>query len=143
MDRTRGRRPFAKVFSSVLSPTRALFQHLSRRENRFLVLAPRWLLLIGILTGLVTRTIVGGEAYGSTADALLGITGAFFVSWILERLTHNTISWSNSTLFTIWGAAALPLLAHFCARHQTARPLSTSFDTRWFVFEKKSSKTDR
>jgi len=87
------------------------------------MLAPWWLLLIGILTGLTTRFIVGGKAYGSVADALLGITGAFFVNWLLEMLTHAAIPWSNSTLFTIWGAAALPLLAHFLARHQTARRL--------------------
>ena len=87
------------------------------------MLAPWWLLTIGILTGLVTRTIVGGQAYGRIADALLGITGAFFVNWILELLPQTTIPWSNSTLFTIWGAAALPLLVHFLARHQTARRL--------------------
>ena len=87
------------------------------------MLAPWWLLTIGILTGLVTRTIVGGQAFGPMADALLGITGAFFVNWILELLTHTAMSWSNSTLFTIWGAAALPMLAHFWTRHQTARRL--------------------
>jgi uncharacterized membrane protein YeaQ/YmgE (transglycosylase-associated protein family) len=77
-----------------------------------------WLLLtIGIVTGLVTRTIVGGNAYGRVADALLGITGAFFVNWMLIQLTQTTIPWSNSALFTIWGAAALPLLAHFWAKH--------------------------
>jgi uncharacterized membrane protein YeaQ/YmgE (transglycosylase-associated protein family) len=87
------------------------------------MLAPWSLLAIGILTGLVTRNIVGGEAYGPMADALLGITGAFFVNWILELLTHATMSSSNSALFTIWGAAALPLLAHVLARHHTARRL--------------------
>lgn len=87
------------------------------------MLGPWWLLLIGILTGLVTRTIVGGRAFGPTADVLLGITGAFFVNWILELLTHTGTSWSNSALFTIWGAAALPLLAHYWTRHQAARRL--------------------
>ena len=83
-----------------------------------------WLLLtIGIFTGLVTRTIVGGKAYGRVADALLGITGAFFVNWILELLIQTTMPWTNSTLLTIWGAAALPLFAHFLARHQTTRRL--------------------
>jgi len=85
--------------------------------------APWWVVVIGILTGLVTRTIVGGKAYGLVADALLGITGAFSVNWMLGLQTHTTVSWPNSTLFTIWGAAALPLLAHFLARHQTARRL--------------------
>jgi uncharacterized membrane protein YeaQ/YmgE (transglycosylase-associated protein family) len=64
---------------------------------------------------------VGGEAYGLVADALLAITGAFAVDWILELLSHNPTPWSNSTLLTIWGAAALPLLVHFFARrHCTA-----------------------
>ena len=85
------------------------------------MLAPWWLLIIGLLTGLVTRTIVGGKAYGAVADALLGITGAFAVDWMLRVVPDTTISWSNSTLFTIWGAAALPLLVHFFARRQTAR----------------------
>jgi uncharacterized membrane protein YeaQ/YmgE (transglycosylase-associated protein family) len=87
------------------------------------MLTPWWLLAIGIFTGLVTRIIVGGKAYGPVADSLLGITGAFFVNWMLGLLTHTTMSWSNSTLFTVWGATALPLLAHFLASHQTARRL--------------------
>jgi uncharacterized membrane protein YeaQ/YmgE (transglycosylase-associated protein family) len=80
-----------------------------------------WLLAIGILTGIVTRTIVGGKAYGLVADALLGITGAFAVGWILQTPSHTVLSWSDSTLFTIWGAAALPLLAHFFGRRNTRR----------------------
>jgi uncharacterized membrane protein YeaQ/YmgE (transglycosylase-associated protein family) len=85
------------------------------------MLAFWWLLIIGILTGLATRTIVGGEAYGLVADALFGVTGAFAVDWMLGVAAHATISWSTSTLFTIWGATALPLLAHFFVRGQTAR----------------------
>ena len=85
------------------------------------MLAPWWLVTIGIVTGLVTRTIVGGKAYGTVGDALLGVTGAFSVSWMLETLahTHTLVSWSNSTLFTIWGAAALPLLAPMPAHAQS------------------------
>lgn len=86
------------------------------------MLAVPWVLAIGILTGLVTRTIVGGKAYGAVADTLLGITGAFAANWTLGALTSTTISWSDSTLLTIWGAATLPLFAHFSARHQTAKP---------------------
>jgi uncharacterized membrane protein YeaQ/YmgE (transglycosylase-associated protein family) len=83
--------------------------------------APWWLLIIGILTGLITRTIVGGKAYGPVADALLGITGAFAVDWLLSGPSYIATSWSNSVLFEIWGAAALPLLAHFLARRQLVR----------------------
>ena len=86
------------------------------------MLAPFWLLILGTLTGLVTRTIVGGKAYGPVADALLGITGAFAVDWILG-VTNTTMSWPNSSVLTIWGAAALPLFAHFWTKRQTARRL--------------------
>ena len=90
-----------------------------------------WLLITGILTGLVTRNIVGGKALGTVADALLGITGAFAVDWILRVVPHTTaMSWSNSTLFTIWGAAALPLLVHFFARRQSTRRLQGSLSSR-------------
>jgi len=85
------------------------------------MLTASWLLAIGVFTGVMTRTIVGGKAYGLVTDALLGITGAFVVDWILRVLTHTTISWSNSALLAIWGAAALPLLAHFLAKRNTAR----------------------
>ena len=94
------------------------------------MLTPWWLLIIGIFTGLVTRTIVGGKAYGAVADALLGITGAFAVDWMLRVVSHTTISWSNSTVFTIWGAAALPLLVHFFARRHSARRLQGSLSGR-------------
>jgi len=101
-----------------LSKVVALFQRPLAWGETLLMLALWWLLIIGILTGLVTRPIVGGEAYGPVADALLGITGAFAVDLMLGVVTHTTISWSDCTLFTIWGAAALPLLAHFFARRQ-------------------------
>lgn len=90
------------------------------------MLAPFWLVTLGVLTGLVTRTIVGCKAYGAVADALLGITGAFAVDWVLAGLTHTSMSWSDSALLTIWGAAGLPLLAHFFARRQTTRRLDSS-----------------
>lgn len=47
--------------------------------------APSWLLVIGILIGLITRSIVGGKAYGIVTEALLGITGAFAVDWVLAE----------------------------------------------------------
>jgi uncharacterized membrane protein YeaQ/YmgE (transglycosylase-associated protein family) len=90
-----------------------------------------WLLITGILTGWVTRTIVGGKALGAVADALLGITGAFAVDWMLRVVPHTTaISWTNSTLFTIWGAAALPLVVHLLARRQSTRRLQGSLSSR-------------
>ena len=96
----------------------ALCSQSSFQKETILMLAPLWLLTIGIITGFVTRTIVGGKAYGAVADALLGITGAFAADWLLGVLTHTTFPSSNSTLLTIWGAAALPLLARFSTRRQ-------------------------
>jgi uncharacterized membrane protein YeaQ/YmgE (transglycosylase-associated protein family) len=93
------------------------------------MLAAWALLAIGILTGLVTRILAGGKAYGPVADALLGITGAFAVDWTLGVLAHTPMSWSNSTLLTIWGAAAPPMLAHFFARH-TGHRLRGSLTSR-------------
>ena len=89
------------------------------------MLALPWLMSIGIMTGLIARNIVGGKAFGPVADALLGITGAFAVDWILG-VTNATISWSSSSVLTIWGAAALPLFAHFWSKRQTARRLHGS-----------------
>jgi len=94
------------------------------------MLAPLWLLTIGIVTGLVTRSMASGNGYGRVADALLGITGAFAVDWILGVLTDTPIAWSRSTLFTIWGAALLPHLAHFIAKRHTARHLHGSLSNR-------------
>ena len=79
------------------------------------------LLAIGIITGLVIRIIVGGKAYGPVADALLGITGAFAVDWVLGVLADTQMPWPNSTLFTIWGAVAPPMLAHFFAKRTERR----------------------
>jgi len=106
------------------------------------MLAPLWLLTIGIITGFVTRTIVGGKAYGPVADVLLGITGAFAADWLLGVLTHTAIPWPNSTLLTTWGAVSLPLFAHFLARRQTARRLYHS-SAAVSLFAKGPSRTDR
>jgi uncharacterized membrane protein YeaQ/YmgE (transglycosylase-associated protein family) len=85
------------------------------------MLAPTWLIGLGIVVGLIARFIAGGRAYGPVADALLGITGAFAADWILRLVPDAELSWAAFTLLTIWGAAALPLLAHFLAGRQTAR----------------------
>jgi multisubunit Na+/H+ antiporter MnhE subunit len=36
-------------------------------------------------------------------------------------VTHAELSWAAVTLGTIWGAAALPLVAHLLVGRQTAR----------------------
>ena len=106
------------------------------------MLAPFWLLTLGMLTGLVTRTIVGGKAYGPVADALLGITGAFAVDWMLGVLNRVPMSWSTSTTLAIWGAVAPPLLAHFLARRQTLPHLQGP-SSAVSSFGKLSSRSDR
>jgi uncharacterized membrane protein YeaQ/YmgE (transglycosylase-associated protein family) len=78
---------------------------------------PGWLLLSGIVVGLLTRKIVGGKAYGTVADMLLGITGAFGSARLLEALDPgNDSDWSAHALLAIWGAALLPAVAHFLCR---------------------------
>jgi uncharacterized membrane protein YeaQ/YmgE (transglycosylase-associated protein family) len=77
-----------------------------------------WLFLTGMLVGLVTRKIMSERAYGAIADMLLGMTGAFASSWLIENLARSTIvAWNVRLLFVIWGAAALPFLARFLAKH--------------------------
>jgi uncharacterized membrane protein YeaQ/YmgE (transglycosylase-associated protein family) len=80
------------------------------------------LLLTGIIVGLLTRKIMSGKAYGRVADTLLGVTGAFASRFLMENLASSTtLAWNDSLLFAIWGAAALPALAHFLAkRHPSA-----------------------
>jgi len=73
------------------------------------------LLVVGILTGVVTRTLVGSKAYGPVADGLLAITGAFAVDRVFGVLIDTTMTWADSAVFTIWGGAEPPLLAHFVA----------------------------
>lgn len=76
-----------------------------------------WLLIAGVFVGLVVRNAVGGKAYGAVTDMLLGITGAFAANWLIGALAvANDVAWSYGVLFVIWGAAALPLLAHFLAK---------------------------
>ena len=65
-----------------------------------------WLLLMA-LCGWASGQIVGSKAFGRVADGLLGITGAMFVSFLLEALRIDTNA-VNLLLFSVWGAAALP-----------------------------------
>jgi len=92
------------------------------------MLAASWLLLLGVSVGLITRRILGGQAYGAVADALFGICGAFAADWVLSVLTAKSgISWSSDVFFTIWGAVACTMLAHLIARHsERARKTSAT-----------------
>lgn len=87
-----------------------------------------WLLaggLAGWASGKITRT----DGFGTGADILLGITGAFVVRWSLENLG---ISLANVylLLLSIWGAAAFPAVVRLgIRRHRQSKgrsPLRSS-----------------
>ena len=63
-----------------------------------------WLLAVG-LAGWARGKIAGDEGFGTGADILLGITGAFGVRWSLENFSIS-LEDVYLLLFSIWGAAA-------------------------------------
>ncbi len=73
-----------------------------------------WLLAAAV-AGWATGKITGNNGFGTGADLLLGITGAFVVRWSLENMG---ISLANGylLLFSIWGAAALPAVVRLAIR---------------------------
>ena len=75
-----------------------------------------WLLAAG-LAGWASGKIVGNNGFGTVADILLGITGAYVVRWFLE---NTGISLANVylLLFSIWGAAAVPAVVRLGIRRQ-------------------------
>jgi uncharacterized membrane protein YeaQ/YmgE (transglycosylase-associated protein family) len=86
-----------------------------------------WLLIAGVLVSLVTRKIIGGSGYGTMTDILLGITGACAADWLIGVFASPAeVAWSYKILFIIWGAAALPLVAHIIARSRAPRTESLS-----------------
>ncbi len=73
-----------------------------------------WLLATAV-AGWAAGKITGNDGFGTSADLLLGITGAFLVRWSLDNVD---ISLANVylLLLSIWGAAALPALMRFGIR---------------------------
>jgi uncharacterized membrane protein YeaQ/YmgE (transglycosylase-associated protein family) len=65
-----------------------------------------WLLAVA-LAGWAGGKIAGRNGYGTGADILLGITGAFVVRWSLENIGIS-LHEVYLLLFSIWGAAAFP-----------------------------------
>jgi uncharacterized membrane protein YeaQ/YmgE (transglycosylase-associated protein family) len=64
--------------------------------------------LAGALAGWVSGKIAGDDGFGTAADVVLGITGAFVVRWSLEKIGISLPDVYLLLLFSIWGAAALP-----------------------------------
>jgi uncharacterized membrane protein YeaQ/YmgE (transglycosylase-associated protein family) len=81
-------------------------------------------LFVAALTGWAGGKIAGDDGFGTAADILLGITGAFVVRWFLENLgvsLHDVYL----LLFSIWGAAAFPALVRFgIRRHNRSKDRS-------------------
>ena len=78
-----------------------------------------WLLAAAV-AGWVAGQITGSDGFGTGADLLLGITGAFLVRFSLENVG---ISLANVylLLFSIWGAAALPVFVRLGIRRHKRR----------------------
>jgi uncharacterized membrane protein YeaQ/YmgE (transglycosylase-associated protein family) len=103
---------FELVFCGSLNP-----QSEDQKNNRFSrpgMFYSTWL-LVAAVAGWATGKITGNDGFGTGADLLLGITGAFVVRWSLENMG---ISLANVylLLFSIWGAAALPAVVRLAIR---------------------------
>ena len=66
-------------------------------------------LIAAALAGWAGGKIAGDDGFGTGADILLGITGAFVVRWSVENIGIS-LQDVYLLLFSIWGAAALPAL---------------------------------
>ena len=75
---------------------------------------PIWL-LAAALAGWAGGKIAGDDGFGTGADILLGITGAFVVRWSLENIGIS-LQDVYLLLFSIWGAAAFPAAVRFGVR---------------------------
>ncbi len=64
-------------------------------------------LLAAALAGWAGGKIAEDDGFGTLADILLGITGAFVVRWSLEKIGIS-VKDVYLLLFSIWGAAAFP-----------------------------------
>jgi len=78
-------------------------------------------LFAAALAGWAAGKIAGDEGFGTGADILLGITGAFVVRWSLEDIGIS-LNVVYLLLFSIWGAAAFPALVRLgIRRHNRAK----------------------
>ena len=65
-------------------------------------------LLAAALAGWAGGKIARGDGFGTGADILLGLTGAFVVRWSIENIGIS-LEEVYLFLFSTWGAAALPV----------------------------------
>jgi len=72
-------------------------------------------LLAASLAGWAGGKIAGGDGFGTGADILLGITGAFVVRWSFENIGVS-LHEVYLLLFSFWGAAAFPVAVRFGVR---------------------------
>ena len=78
-------------------------------------------LLAAALAGWAAGKIARDDGFGTGADILLGITGAFVVRWSLEDIGIS-LNVVYLLLFSIWGAAAFPALVRLgIRRHNRAK----------------------
>jgi uncharacterized membrane protein YeaQ/YmgE (transglycosylase-associated protein family) len=81
-------------------------------------------LFVPALSGWAGGKIARDDGFGSGADILLGITGAFVVRWSLENIGIS-VQDVYVLLFSIWGAAAFPALVRLgIRRHNRAKDRS-------------------
>jgi uncharacterized membrane protein YeaQ/YmgE (transglycosylase-associated protein family) len=72
-----------------------------------------WIVL-GVVAGMVSRRIIGGQGYGMLVDILLGILGAAFGGWTAK-------TFPTSILTALFGAIALIWLSTRPARDRSQR----------------------
>jgi len=81
-------------------------------------------LLAAALAGWVSGKLAGDNGFGTGADILLGITGAFVVRWSLEKIGIS-LQDVYLLLFSIWAAAAFPVAVRLgIRRHNRSKARS-------------------
>ena len=75
-----------------------------------------WLPFV-ILAGWAAGEIAGDGGCGCVSDILLGLSGAFVVRFLFERF-EIPVADIYLLLFSIWGAALLPIAARWIARRR-------------------------
>ena len=60
-----------------------------------------WIIL-GMITGLFSRRIIGGQSYGVLADILLGMLGAAIGGWTAKSFSTSILTAVVGALVIIW-----------------------------------------